>query len=144
MTYGRWQCVCGAQFSSAHPFKQWWHRWWYGHGDDNYYLVPKGMTAAEYRAQVQRELAEQKERDDAAQREVDRIVHSTRKSAIRFREQDRAISAFKMSRETHRRLVVIGNLKPQEPGEIPINTLWGIPIIFDEDVPAGEVKEMFK
>lgn len=81
--------------------------------------------------------------DDPDVLAVEQIFHSTRKSKIRAENDGLAVSAFKMSRETHRRLVAIGNLKPQEPGEIPIRTLWGIPIIFDEEIPTGEVKEEF-
>ena len=137
--YGRWQCVCGAQFSSAHPFRQWWHRFWYGHGDENYYLVPKGMTAAEYRAQVQRELAEQRERDRAAQREVDEMLTTARKLREKYRALNLPIG-FKMSRETWRRLVVIANIKPSKE---PTTSLYGMPVIFDEEIPTGEVKEQF-
>jgi len=82
--------------------------------------------------------------DDPMVLSVEQILRSTRKSAIGARERDLAISAFKMSRETHRRLVTIGNLKPRDPGELPRNTLWGIPIVFDEEIPVGEVKEQYE
>lgn len=49
--------------------------------------------------------------------------------------------ALKMSRETFRQLVVVGNIKPSAE---PISSLYGMPIVFDEEIPFGEVKEQFK
>lgn len=138
MMYGRWQCVCGEQFSSAHPFRQRWHQWWYGHGDDNYYLVPEGMSASEYRAQVRREIEEQEKRDDLAAYGFWKA--DTIKAAKILREKFRDVPvSIKMSRETWR--IIINAASSVRPSQEPQMHFFGMPIIFDEEIPVGEVKE---